>query len=229
MALISCPECEKQVSDKAVACPHCGYPLAEPLQRELGHGVAERKTADKPSEPPQSGQTHEDIPNALKVKRRVAEQDFWCNPKHWYLDVVCPICGLPAQASIHQRGQTVCCPHCERDFRVPTAADIAGRGAEAPARQSATATEGARTHKAPSSARYDGFAIAGFVLGLVAFLLTGYELPIVPLLAVIFSSIGLSRTARAKRKGRTIAVLGLVLGLLFLVVAILVITGAYKP
>ena len=25
--LIQCPECELQVSDKAIACPHCGYPL----------------------------------------------------------------------------------------------------------------------------------------------------------------------------------------------------------
>lgn len=25
--LIKCPECELQVSDKAVLCPHCGYPL----------------------------------------------------------------------------------------------------------------------------------------------------------------------------------------------------------
>jgi len=28
MALIYCPECEKQVSDKATACPNCGYPIA---------------------------------------------------------------------------------------------------------------------------------------------------------------------------------------------------------
>lgn len=27
MALIKCPECELQVSDKALTCPHCGYPL----------------------------------------------------------------------------------------------------------------------------------------------------------------------------------------------------------
>ncbi len=27
MALIDCPECGKQVSDQAVACPHCGMPL----------------------------------------------------------------------------------------------------------------------------------------------------------------------------------------------------------
>lgn len=29
MAIISCPECGKEVSDKAKACIHCGYPLAE--------------------------------------------------------------------------------------------------------------------------------------------------------------------------------------------------------
>lgn len=30
MALIQCPECNGQVSDKAVACPHCGFPLPTP-------------------------------------------------------------------------------------------------------------------------------------------------------------------------------------------------------
>lgn len=28
--LIKCPECELQVSDKAMSCPHCGYPLKDP-------------------------------------------------------------------------------------------------------------------------------------------------------------------------------------------------------
>lgn len=28
MALITCPECGVKVSDKAAACPHCGYPIA---------------------------------------------------------------------------------------------------------------------------------------------------------------------------------------------------------
>ncbi|MEF2147229.1 zinc ribbon domain-containing protein [Aquilutibacter rugosus] len=27
MAMISCPECSKQISDQAVACPNCGYTL----------------------------------------------------------------------------------------------------------------------------------------------------------------------------------------------------------
>ena len=29
MALIKCPECENQVSDKAGSCPHCGCPIAD--------------------------------------------------------------------------------------------------------------------------------------------------------------------------------------------------------
>ncbi len=27
MALINCPECEQEVSDQAMACPHCGHPI----------------------------------------------------------------------------------------------------------------------------------------------------------------------------------------------------------
>ena len=27
MALIKCPECGNQISDKAITCPHCGYPI----------------------------------------------------------------------------------------------------------------------------------------------------------------------------------------------------------
>lgn len=30
MALITCPECGREISDKAVSCPHCGYPLQTP-------------------------------------------------------------------------------------------------------------------------------------------------------------------------------------------------------
>jgi uncharacterized membrane protein YvbJ len=29
MALINCPECNKEISDKVKACPHCGYPFSE--------------------------------------------------------------------------------------------------------------------------------------------------------------------------------------------------------
>ena len=28
MALVNCPECNNEVSNKAMACPKCGYPLS---------------------------------------------------------------------------------------------------------------------------------------------------------------------------------------------------------
>lgn len=27
MAIIKCPECGKEISDKATSCPNCGFPL----------------------------------------------------------------------------------------------------------------------------------------------------------------------------------------------------------
>ena len=36
MPLMKCPECGKMISDQAVACPDCGYPI-----RELEYKVAE--------------------------------------------------------------------------------------------------------------------------------------------------------------------------------------------
>jgi len=39
MALMSCPECSKQISDKAAACPNCGCPaVAKPL-----HAVSDQE------------------------------------------------------------------------------------------------------------------------------------------------------------------------------------------
>ena len=35
MALISCPECKKDVSDKASACPNCGCPLSDIIKRGI--------------------------------------------------------------------------------------------------------------------------------------------------------------------------------------------------
>jgi len=34
MALISCPECGKDISDAASACPHCGHPIQEPQPQD---------------------------------------------------------------------------------------------------------------------------------------------------------------------------------------------------
>ena len=29
MTLIKCKECNKEISDKAKSCPHCGFPIEE--------------------------------------------------------------------------------------------------------------------------------------------------------------------------------------------------------
>ena len=34
MALTTCPDCGKQVSDKAPTCPNCGCPIAKPKQNK---------------------------------------------------------------------------------------------------------------------------------------------------------------------------------------------------
>lgn len=42
--LIKCPECELQVSDKAIACPHCGYPMKpDAMPRKPGKRSNKRK------------------------------------------------------------------------------------------------------------------------------------------------------------------------------------------
>lgn len=35
MALISCPECNAEVSDQAPACPKCGHPIAEQPKKQF--------------------------------------------------------------------------------------------------------------------------------------------------------------------------------------------------
>ena len=41
--IINCPECELQVSDKALSCPHCGYPIADTGKRKRVKKSTKRK------------------------------------------------------------------------------------------------------------------------------------------------------------------------------------------
>ncbi len=45
--LIGCPECEKKVSDRAKACPDCGFPIAEHLQEQREQDVAQQDRASR--------------------------------------------------------------------------------------------------------------------------------------------------------------------------------------
>lgn len=43
MALINCPECGKQVSDKAYSCPNCGFPVRAIFAKENTAEMSEKK------------------------------------------------------------------------------------------------------------------------------------------------------------------------------------------
>ena len=47
MALIVCPECEKQVSDQAEACPSCGYPIPKYIEEKKQHAKVAAEEAKK--------------------------------------------------------------------------------------------------------------------------------------------------------------------------------------
>lgn len=44
MALIQCPECRTEVSDQAISCPRCGFPVAS-RKSAVSDGVREMLTA----------------------------------------------------------------------------------------------------------------------------------------------------------------------------------------
>ena len=48
MALISCVECGKEISDRAKACPHCGVPLTDDAAIEPTSEVEEEEVEAEP-------------------------------------------------------------------------------------------------------------------------------------------------------------------------------------
>ena len=50
MALITCPECGKEVSDMAKMCPNCGYPINDPTVPDVKNNICVFK-----------GQRYEDV------------------------------------------------------------------------------------------------------------------------------------------------------------------------
>ena len=68
MALITCPECGKQISDKAPACIHCGYPLQE--QPPINNTASSASNSKKVAIPSFATPTPQKIP-AIKVVREI--------------------------------------------------------------------------------------------------------------------------------------------------------------
>lgn len=85
MALIKCPECGREISDKAVSCPGCGCPASEfPNSRtaqrdtrsgfEANEGMRYKMGGYRLVKDTATVETQEDL-------ERIADEIFWKNPK----------------------------------------------------------------------------------------------------------------------------------------------------
>lgn len=71
MAIIKCPECGADISDKAISCPHCGFPLAKEqavTTTEEASPVTEKEEA--PSIP------CPDFPEDLRIGQQITNWSF---------------------------------------------------------------------------------------------------------------------------------------------------------
>ena len=93
MALIICPECGKEISDKAKCCIHCGYPLEEETQKQ--------------PELPEEDRYWEAEPDGFSSEKD-AEGIAGPEPEEMSEAVFinCPVCGK------HVSSKTYDCPNC---------------------------------------------------------------------------------------------------------------------
>lgn len=71
MALLKCPECQHDVSDKATACPHCGYPMNSPTNSKP------RVRNGKPTKLPNGYGTIYKLPGKRSKPFRAVKTDKW--------------------------------------------------------------------------------------------------------------------------------------------------------
>lgn len=120
MALIKCPECGKEISDRAKACIHCGYPLEDGLPCSTSNGVEAEKhsTAMATWECAVCGticehSTEPEICSLCGVERKEGERarkkgDDYLNRKNrkktnaTSLIPSCPKCGSTALATVNR-------------------------------------------------------------------------------------------------------------------------------
>lgn len=55
MALVKCPECGHEISDRAERCPHCGYPMKNHTQPPIYQQPPVNYSAYKPQDIPSTG------------------------------------------------------------------------------------------------------------------------------------------------------------------------------
>ena len=105
MALITCPECGKQISDKALSCPNCGLPLSQDTQI----GVSENKqeeinTTEQIIPCPTS------FPSDLRIGQQITNWTFDAAFEGFYSQTENTITSIPSgkvQVLLHTHGVRV--------------------------------------------------------------------------------------------------------------------------
>ena len=102
MALINCPECGKQVSDRAPQCPHCGFQLQQP-------GVA------TPPPPPGMGMTPPPIAGIYQPQQAAPQQAAApVNQEMSASQMICPNCKGALGPKDLLSKDWANCPHCHQ-------------------------------------------------------------------------------------------------------------------
>ena len=85
MALITCPECGKEVSDKAKMCPNCGYPINDPTVPDVENDILVFK-----------GQRY-DLTEVLECIEKTYDENGYCvdpkTPAYFALKRIIPTIG----------------------------------------------------------------------------------------------------------------------------------------
>lgn len=105
MGLIDCYECRREISDKAVACPHCGAP-----KDESGGIVHDQPTLNKPPTTTQK----------KTAKKKVTKKEP---------NIRCPKCANLVEYEINDSGKKGPCPHCGKLIVLPARKNIDGLSA----------------------------------------------------------------------------------------------------
>ena len=106
MALVQCPECKAEVSDRAASCPKCGYPIQTQAAPSAATGTA------PPMSPPK--RTSYPCPACKAVYPTREERDehrFSAHPQ--------PYGGRPVSPPVTYAAKVVC-PHCHVTGHVTT-------------------------------------------------------------------------------------------------------------
>lgn len=96
MALIKCPNCGHEISDKAEKCPHCGINLMEFLEEQKNIKEQEEKRKQEEREKKER-EEKEKIESQIICPECKNSIDKGC--------VICPICAYPIKDEVDRKNK----------------------------------------------------------------------------------------------------------------------------